>query len=548
MTLHSRAPRTRRAVRNGQTALVAFALASLAAAQQSDPTVGLVRAGRLWTHASGGTGNVGRVVAIGNHGAQILTDKMGFAPATQLYSATATDPGAPSWQDSYAYHAESGSVALARTGDRAVAFHIYRTDFYSVKQPELRVYRDGLQLERTLPFPFVVAGGKGSALVSESGDVVAAWCHPAPGGRSGLITWRPAATAEHSYMELELYGDPKVVRISRDGSTVLCMSQMRTVIVDAHNGVLLHEHTNFSGYPMAGTLSEDGRLVVKYTSGGALERFRREGTGYVALPDVPLGGGGTLKDLRLSHDGRRLFAAFDLPLEGAPLPSRVAARVFDLGATPSQLEFEYVVVGDGQYSLRAVDLELAAQETHFALATSGDQSGQAPELLVFARDGSGRWSLVFEGRVQGSALDVDLSADGRRVVLAAREGHQDALIQGSRIDVFDLAERDLIPRGTARSTGSVEVHLRADPGAVVNVLRSRILADPPLVIPGAGTLYLAPGSYAFAGQGVADDRGLVAIEVAVPPGYQPGDELFFQGVVRSQRRLTADYGRLRVMP
>lgn len=549
MKLQSRAPGRRPAFRRGPTALVAALLTTLAGATpQSDPTVGLFRPGRLWTHASGGWGNVGRVVAIGNHGAEVLTEVGGFSASAQLYPATAWDPGAPGWVDTAGYYSENSQVDAAKLASTRATFHILRPTQGASKSPQLRIYSDGILPDAVIPFPFLVSTARGGVHVSEDGERIVAWCYPAPGFKTGLIRASKGAAAIDGYELIDSLGEPQASRLSRDGSTLLLLSPLRTTLVQAATGAVVHQHPTWSGFSTAADLSADGSILVKRVDGSRLEIWQRQAGGHGLVNTLDATGPGPLRRLVLAQDGRFAVAAYDVtPVYPAP-QSAVAVRVLSLFGPGPLVQSEHVVLGDGLYTTRVSDLELSADGRHFALATSGDQSGQAPEVVLFSRDSVGAWRVAFEGRTGGSAWDVDLSHDGRRVVVASREGHMDAFGSGARIDTFEVAGRDLILRGTARPGGTVDVLLRCEPGVSVTVLLSDTLAQPPLTIPGAGTLHLAPGTYSFAGVGTADNTGWVQVQVPLAPGSAIGRELFVQGVVRSQRRLTADYGRLRVMP
>ena len=155
----------------------------------------------------------------------------------------------------------------------------------------------------------------------------------------------------------------------------------------------------------------------------------------------------------------------------------------------------------------------------------GDQSGAAPEVMVFRRD---RDMPTHAHNLPGSVQAMDLSADGKRLAVASKAVHNNVAGGGGRLDLYDLEVGDLRVHGVPRTGQSVRIELEGTPGRPAILLASRSLAKQPSEHPGVGFMVLDRKSAWKVPMGVFDANGVAAVDYDLPSNAA-GLTLYFQG-------------------
>ncbi len=132
----------------------------------------------------------------------------------------------------------------------------------------------------------------------------------------------------------------------------------------------------------------------------------------------------------LSADGETLFAVSHDYASGYLINDH---RIVDL--TTSTVVASSGFTGSGSFQNSVVSSETNADGTLFVAATWGDQANTQPEIRVYDRD----LNLVDSLDTDGSPFVMDLSPDGKRILVGSKAVHANTFGSGGRTQVFELA-------------------------------------------------------------------------------------------------------------
>jgi hypothetical protein len=148
---------------------------------------------------------------------------------------------------------------------------------------------------------------------------------------------------------------------------------------------------------------------------------------------------------------------------------------------------------------------------------------------------------------------LDLSADGRKVAVAGMRGHMEAPLGGGAIDLYRLADEDLVLDGVPHQGSHVTFRFgpgNAMPlGTQVSLLAAPMLSVAGFALPNVGTLYLDRFTALTVATSTVDATGGAALDLALPAGSPAiGAESYYQVLCASPGGLTQTWVKLTVLP
>lgn len=524
----------------GVIAAITAVFGAPAAAQTSGASL-------VWTYASGQESWVPRVVTVGDQGSNVFTNLDGWGGAPRMFSSNDQNPPTPVWTGSGPYMSSSARVDSAKDAGVYVEMHFAQSSSTAPKTPVLSKYSSSASAPQwTYTFPFTLNSGSNGVHVSRDGRTIVGWVFDWSTQKTNVAVFDSTSSQPRSYTAVETAGEPRAAVLSSDGNTLLVVAQLRTVVFDARAGTTAYTGTNWGGIGPGHALSGDGSVFAKSLPDRRVEVWRRQGTSFTLdftheAPSLHQCG-----RMAISNDGSKLAMAFS-SLENF---LTVRVRVVDLANAQHALLLDDVVTGAGGYHNVASDVVLSGDGSHLGVGLTGDQAGQAPEVLAYSLGGS-TYERVLTHDLPGSVNDLDISADGRRLAVASKATHNIVGIGGGRIDLFDLQaptlpQSDLTLTGIPHAGGTVSVTHYITPGTPALLLRAPAAAAAPQIFPGVGTLYLQRATMQAVHSGVSSGNGTLASVVNVPA--TPGTTYYFQGFSTLPRRLSTDWVQMTVVP
>lgn len=502
----------------------------------------------VWTYSSGPESWVPRVVTVGDQGSNVFTNLDGWGGAPRMFSSNDQNPPTPVWTGTGPYIATNARVDSSKDAGVYAEMHFAQTSSTAPKSPVLNKYGANASAPQwTYTFPFTVSSGSNGVHVSRDGRTIVGWVFDWSTQKTNVAVFDSTSNQPRSYTAVDTAGEPRSTVLSSDGNTLLVVAQLRTVVFDARNATTAYTGTNWSGIGPGHALSGDGSVFAKSLPDRRVEVWRRQGASYAldftheAPPLTQCG------RMAISEDGSTLamaFASMDNFLN-------VRVRVLDLTSTQHAILLDDTINGAGSYSNVASDVAVSSDGSKLAVGLTGDQAGQAPEVLAYARSGAA-YTRILAQDLPGSVNDIDLSADGRRLAVASKATHNIVGTGGGRIDLFDLeappaiSHGDLTLQGVAHAGGTVNVTQYIAPGTPALLLRAPAAAAVPQLFPGVGTLYLQRATMQAVDSGSANASGMLTSVVTVPAS--PGTTYYFQGFSTTPRKLSTDWVQMTVVP
>lgn len=519
--------------------------------------------GLVWSLPSQNEGWIARAVSLGNYGTQVFSRVDGYTAFSRLLSSY--DLGSPSpsavWQNNGPYYSLVQGVDSAETADTHAALYLYRQTATDPLRPIVVKHNS----QSSSPLWSVVFPGNnysqaGGIHVSRDGARIAAWAFDPIAYRTRLLIFGASATPLVS-VDLNTYGEPISSSLSADGRRLLLVSPLVCQVIDVQTGAVLGqtismESTSEHGFDMTG----DGECFARGMAAHRVDLFRHQGNDYVPWFSQDVGAGFGLNQVAVSANGSTMTMASQ-----ASTGLGVRLQCVDLLDPQHSVTTIDDLVGGGIYSLWATGLKISDDGRTIALITSGDQLGTAPEIVAYRRLASGAWSRLLSRDLPGSAMSIDLSADGNRLVVGSKATHLNVFGNGGQIDLLDLAPtHDLELGGVPHFGGAVSFDFDAHAAGVpAKILVSRTLGNHPVVFTGLGTLYLSRFELRTAASGFAGADGHFHASVTMSPGALPqldpsdstntqsvqiGRTLYFQGFNGGMRKLSQDWLPVTILP
>jgi hypothetical protein len=484
----------------------------------------------------------------------VFTDIAGVNTFSRTLSSSDHSPASPVDQSQASSNRHGCVVAAADEVDVRVALAYVKAGSSSPSTPVVNKYSfTSPGNDWSYPFPFTVVDTENSPLgvgVSRDGQTIVATAFKRTGFKQQVVVFGPDGPTPLVFKEIPVSFEPLRYVLSADGSKLLIMSMAYSMIIDTHSGAIVYQATSYE-YPSAGVaISGDGATFAKsLLADKRIEVYRKQQGTYVLYGAYHPTNLGQCYRIGLSDDGNTLVAGY----WDSIYPGQTATVVvLNLQGTLPQVVYQDGVTGSGDYWNLVQDLSISADGSAFAVALTGSQSGVVPQLVGYARNG-GAWSKVLQAHLPGSALAVDVSADGSKVAVASMRGHMEAPQGGGDLSLYRITPQDLVLDGVptpgahvfARYTAAADVHS----GAPVALLTAPQLSDTAHVLPGIGTLFLPrmqthPVSYAN-----VDGSGLASFDLTLPSGSVTiGTTAYYQALSLSPRRLSQTWAKLTIVP
>ncbi len=541
----------------GKRALLLAALTTATAAG----TEGSVQ--HIWSHPSGTESWIGGAVALGNGGSQVYGEFTGINGFSRLFSAFDGPSPTPIWQFNQPMLTTATSIASSERGDLHAVL-VYQSTSTPSKTPSIYVNRSSSSVPVwTYDFPLAVTTEPSALHMSVDGSTVIAWVFDQLANRTRVASFHGSTGALRWTGLVQTYGPPVGSVLSRDGTRLALMGNIASVVLDAQSGTETGLLSNGSSVaPTGHAVSQAGINLVKARFDRHVEVWNRTASGYEFARTFDLGAGVLPTASVLSNDGSLLCVSGMTTGAGRTLK----VRIFDLNSASSTPLFAEDLTGAGAFQVWTTGMCLSDRADVLSLATTGDAAALVPEILVYKRSAAtGAWTRVFSHDLPGSAMDMDLSADGKKLVVGSKAIHAMALGGGGQIDLFRLADADLTLQGVPRAGSMANFTMKTTPNSPCALIVSTELAPanpaatgPYLQLGRTRTRILAAGTSNAAGEftrtlpltaanfAMLDDPA-TSVNEAVQ-ALQVGGTFYVQGVRLTPRRFTEDAITVTILP
>ncbi|MEY2745162.1 MAG: hypothetical protein RL112_204 [Planctomycetota bacterium] len=520
--------------RLGAFALLSTGLGS-AAAQN------LIDGGSLWTRTDDGAGWTGRVVSIGARGSQVFTEFEYGNDHAELISAYSAMPVLPVWERSVPLESQYTHVDSADAADVHASLRMLpQSSGSNSRVPLVSCWRSSSST------PAWTYSWPGAALqparvgVSDDGQTIVAVATSQANLRLqvaifGIGSGTPLWSGEIANMVGQLRG----FDLAADGSAFYAATSSTGIVFDTQARVVRQMVAVPTGSD-AHAISGDGSVFAYGYFNGADVWQRNASGGYSRIHQHSLAGSNYCARIDVSRDSSTIAWAFNY--FDANLKVRVEA--FDVATRATTMAEE--VVGAGTQQNSTGDIAISSDGSRFALGLWGDQAGSVAQLRLYSRSSS---TPVATHSTTGSIFDVDISGDGERVAIAAKNGHANSYSTGGSIALFAFDASDLRIAGAPRVGTSHVVHLRGPANSPVRLLRAPAPATGPSNFGSIGVLRLRRSATTMTTMPASDATGASSLSIALPGNASlVGTTQWYQGFYTSPRRLTADWAQVTILP
>jgi WD40 repeat protein len=334
--------------------------------------------------------------------------------------------------------------------------------------------------------------------------------------------------------------------VTPDGRLAALTINPRTFVLDLETGATLfsYDHGVFLASSSAVALSRDGRLLAFGSQSGTVRLYEWNGSTYDFVTSVAWPGGAAVTALEFSADGSTLAFGQSSIFIGSP---GTTAHIACLDVQSRTVTMEETLESFGLWVNYPIELAVSADGSWFVAALSGDQPQLWDEVRFYEKHTDAPFTTL---PTNGSAVALDLSPDEAWMVVATNRDHLTTAQEGGEIQVWRLREPDIDLSPAPRIGSLVDIEVRAGTvGDSVFVAAAFSAEDPPLELPGVGTLYveLASLSLVFAGSTSSDGTAVLSATLASAPALV-GRDFFLQGYSIPAGTLTEDWSLLTLLP
>jgi len=497
--------------------------------------------GALWTHTDGGAAWIGSAVSIGNIGSQVFTEYDLNNEAAELFSVYDSDPPTPIWSDGGPLDTEFRMVDSATATDTHVAIsQIVLGGNSTTRQAVLRKYSSGSGTpDWTYTFtPVINAGSKVG--ISRDGSTIVAAIMNSNTTSVEIAVFGPDSGTPTSYTVLPP-GSNNSLRgwdLSADGTTLYYSQGTDVNIYDVAAQAVIFT-TNAGASFDSHSISGDGS-VFAYGGFGFMRVFTYNGLTYVNTHTQTLGGSNYCARIDISDDSSTVAYGWYFYSPG------LVVRIEALDLVTGTVTMSELVTGTGAYQNVVSDISCSADGSRFAVGLWGDAGNLAAELRLYSNTQSSPLQTLNLG---GSIFDVDLSADGQRVVGGGKAVHANQFGNGGHVEVLDEGDEDFIMRGAPRIGTAPDLEIYGPAGQPAILISSHLPQDPPIVFPQAGTLYVKRSQLTFTAIGPVPAGGMKIKSYPIASDNAlVGTNQYLQVFFLNPRRLTKDYMKITFLP
>lgn len=390
----------------------------------------------------------------------------------------------------------------------------------------------------TYDHPVITAGWSWVSVARDGSRVVACFTNPVAGAIDIAVFSKESSVPLHVWQVPP--GSLWAMEASDDATRAALSIEKGIVVVDLTTGAILfeYEHPFFvSNRPVA--LSGDGLTLAYPASGMRVHRW--DGSAYQHLFTQPLAG--SVLRLALSRDGNT--CAWGVSFFTYPVAStEVWTQCLDV---PTQsLTMTEVISSSGTLQNFAADIEVSDDGSILAVAQAGDEPDVSAEVRVFRRHEN---QPIFTLNLTGSALDIDVSGDGRWVLVGSRSTHVSLGASAGRWDLIHLGGDQLEVLGVPSPGRSPVLVAYGEPGTSATLLVGARVLDQPLDFGGAGLLWLERAPLRRIHLGTIGPGGTVAWPFHVPTsGALSGFTWNVQSLTGPPVRLSSNWLPITIVP
>jgi hypothetical protein len=502
----------------------------------------LAQGSQLWSHPSTGEGWTPSTVALGNGGSEVISQFGPFFDRTRVFSGYDINPPTPLLETNQGSASFHHQVDSAETRDLSVTIHdTYADQTLSTR----RVHIQRLSVSQpstnwTFQHPTLTNGtDRINVRVSRDGSRIVAGVYNFQTNRTDVVVLGPDSPTPVASFSVDTQAGYKAFELSADGTHLLVASGTMLKVHAIPAGTQIWSDFLWEPSFNAFGISGDGSHFA-WGATNKVKLYKKNSGGTYSLhaePAVGAAGNWACDRLEFSDDSSTLVTAYNLT------DTFRSMRVQAIDLATLTLPMSRTISGSGSLQICVADLSVSRNGSRFALANWGDSAGSVPEVQIFARNST---AAVAGFDLPGSALALDLSADGRRVAVASKAVHANQSGSGGRIDLYATETEDAQLVGSPRAGTSVTARIRGTPGAVGWMLVSPTLRPTPLVFPGLGTLYLSSTGLVRIPLGIVNGSGLASGSWSVPA--LPGSTRYLQAFHTQPRKLGEDCLTVTILP
>jgi hypothetical protein len=498
-------------------------------------------AGLVWSQSDAGQGWVGQTVALGQQGTLAFTEFDNATDRAELISCFDVVPLAPLWTDPQPWTSQDAKVDAAADGGVFVSCRqIPVTGSTGPRNVIISKYSvwstNGPDWEYTFP---VVSYGPARGLVSRDGTRVVAGMLDTVGVLHLAIFDANSGTPTYT-TTFPCGPQLRALLLSDDGTTLYFASGSACNVWD------IATHTTLASFILLSSLdchalSGDGR-VFAFGGFNTVDVYERQGTGsYAHTHQMTVPGQAVCGKVDISRDGSTLVAGFNL----WDFNVGVTIKALDI---PSKTEtMSDTAIGAGTLQNVVSDIAISDDGQRFAVGLWGDEAGLVPELRLYVRDQN---APVQTYDYPGSIYSLDISPNGRRVLVGTKAVHANIYASGGTVDLHRFGDEDFVGHGIPSLGDKVRFTLQGAPNSpVLLVLAPRPSAGPQQVVGFGGSLNLDRVTMSTRLIGVTDATG--RIDYDYDNSTNPltiGTTWFFQGATLAPRRFSDSWLRFTVLP
>ncbi len=504
-------------------------------------TVELTTPGLLWTRTDGGAAWIASAVSIGDRSGQVFAEYDLNNEAAELLSSFDTNPPTPVWTDGTPLGTEFRGVASADATNAHVAIdQVVLNNNIQTRQATLRKYTSSSPVpDWTYTFAPIINAGSAAGISRDGSTIVAAVMNNNTfqveiavfGPSSNVpVSYTPIVTGMNNYM--------RGFDLSADGSTLYFSAGVTAYVFDIATAAVVFS-TNIGASFDSHAISGDGS-VIAFGNFNTMNVWERSGATYFNTHTHTVAGQVYCAEIDISDDSSTIAYGWTF------YNSYLTVRVDALDVATKVGTMTNTATGAGAAQNIVSDVSISADGSRFAVGLWGDASGLVPEVRVFSSSAN---NPIASLNTPGSVFDLDLSADGQRVVAGSKAVHANTFGNGGRVDLYDVGGEDLQLRGVPRLGATVNFDMHFAPGKNAFLFQALDEDPTPTTYPGIGTLYIDRATMTSTPAGVVPPSGIATKSLLI--GTSPslvGVPLYFQGFSVSPRQLSNDWIKMTILP
>ncbi len=501
----------------------------------------LTSGGSLWTHTDGGAAWIARAVSIGDEAGQVFAEHDLNGECSELLSAYDSDPPTVVWNDPSPLGNDFQRVDSARTTNTHVA--VSQVTLGGNPQTRQAVVRKYTSSSATPDWSYTftpVINANAKVGIARDGSLIVAAIMNDGAGTMEIAIFDPGSGTPTSYTVVASTGSTSFRGwdLSADGSTLYYTVGNVVHIFDTATQTVVFTTSIGSGFD-SHAISGDGSIFA-YGRFNAMHVWERSGASYTNTFTHNLSGQVYCAQIDISDDGSTV--AYGWYYYSPGLTIQVNAYHLPTGA----VTMTDVVNGMGAYQNLMSDVSCDAAGERFAVGLWGDQGNIAEEVRVYSTFSD---TPIMTENLPGSVFDLDMSADGQRVVAGSKSVHANTFGNGGQVDLVDIGGEDLMLQGSPKIGTTPDLVIYGPSGDPTFLLSAATPQDPPLVFPSIGTLYVNRSTVQINYVGALPGSGTIVVPLPIAnDSALIGNSLYCQVLFLQPRLLTTDWLKLTYLP